>query len=74
MPLLVMTGFPASGKSTIASRILEEFNKRGFERISIVDDESFGKQFYGDFKKEKEHRGTLRSTIQRLLSKEHLVI
>lgn len=51
MPLLVITGFPASGKSTIVSRIVEEFYKRGLENISIVNDESFGKQFYGDFKK-----------------------
>lgn len=86
MPLLVITGLPASGKSTIVSRIVSEFKKHGYENISIVDEEVFGKKFYGDFKKvfkimivfakfkEKENRDIIRSCVQRLLNKNHLVI
>uniref|UniRef100_A0A915ENL5 Protein KTI12 homolog n=1 Tax=Ditylenchus dipsaci TaxID=166011 RepID=A0A915ENL5_9BILA len=77
MPMLLVTGCPASGKSTIVSRIAEDFKKRGYENISIISDQlkdSFSRDGYGDFKREKEDRNSLKSAVERLVNKDHLVI
>lgn len=79
MPLLLITGYPASGKSTIANRISNYFKEFGFEgEIEIITEENdlnFTRSIYEDFKKEKEVRSILRSAVQRiLLNKKTLVI
>jgi len=77
MPLLVVTGCPSSGKTTIVGRILTEFESRGVVDIIHVSDRdnpTHSTSDYGDFKKEKENRGSLRSAVQRGISKDKLVV
>ncbi|KAH7729380.1 KTI12 protein [Aphelenchoides avenae] len=76
MPFLLVTGCPASGKTTIVSRIVDFFKTKGFDEIDVVSDEAsaFTKDKYNDSKMEKMHRNALRSTVQRLLTKNRLVI
>lgn len=38
MPLLVVTGYPSSGKSTISKIIKENFQKNSYINVVVVDD------------------------------------
>ncbi len=77
MPLVVITGFPSSGKSTTASLLkayLEE--KRGchVEVVSencIVEDRN---ETYAESTKEKVIRSQLKEDVIRLLDKDRVVI
>lgn len=52
MPLLVLTGYPCAGKSTICNRIKHQFETIGYRNVVVVDDHLCGvKDVYGDFKK-----------------------
>lgn len=44
MPLLLLTGFPCSGKTTISHRLVDEFKERGVES-TFVTDSSVNSQF-----------------------------
>ncbi|CAG8583035.1 702_t:CDS:2 [Ambispora gerdemannii] len=83
MPLITMCGIPASGKTTCARRIEEYFRKRfvdeGMTRNSIhfINDNSLGisKESYKyTGTEEKNSRGALLSSVERLVSKEDVVI
>ncbi len=94
MPLLLISGLPASGKSTIVARIMDYFKSRDYRNaIAVIDDAcnpAFSRLIYNDSHKvslctsrmsiahivfrEREHRGVLRSLVQRDLSKHCLVI
>lgn len=43
MPLLLLTGFPCSGKTTIAGRVVKEFEDKGIHPILI--DDSFNSEY-----------------------------
>uniref|UniRef100_A0A1I7ZMB1 Protein KTI12 homolog n=1 Tax=Steinernema glaseri TaxID=37863 RepID=A0A1I7ZMB1_9BILA len=78
MPFLLVTGGPASGKTTIVERIVEHFKANGYKgKITIVKDSDFlhfSRSNYNDSHKEREHRNFLRSTVQKELTKDSLVI
>ncbi|KAI6239087.1 hypothetical protein M3Y99_00611700 [Aphelenchoides fujianensis] len=79
MPLIVISGFPASGKSTIAQRLADGFAERS---VVIVDDSKVNSEFrrdashFLDKRKQVDHMNSLRSEIRRILSlnKETIVI
>lgn len=52
MPFLLVTGPPASGKSTVVGRIVDYFKGKGYDDIVIVGDEvsAFTKDNYNDSK------------------------
>ena len=52
MPLLLVTGGPASGKTTIVARIVDFFKSKGFNDIDVVNDgvSAFTKDKYNDAK------------------------
>ncbi|KAK9451392.1 chromatin associated protein KTI12 [Limtongia smithiae] len=77
MPLILLTGYPSSGKSTRAREIAEEFRTRCPDRnVVLVSDSEFGieKSVYRDAKSEKTARATLMSALKRHLSRETIVI
>ncbi|KAH8548351.1 chromatin associated protein KTI12 [Umbelopsis sp. PMI_123] len=81
MPLIIMTGFPSSGKTTRSEEIKNFFEQRCKTenkklRIHVVNDESLGisKLAYKDAREEKKARGALMSAVERLVSKDDLVI
>ncbi|CCG82990.1 Protein kti12 [Taphrina deformans PYCC 5710] len=85
MPLLIMTGFPSSGKSHWARKIHDEFQERirtsTDARISkmtcvVINDESLGvdKMDYSEARREKAARGLLFSAVERYLGKECIVL
>ncbi|KAI8972287.1 chromatin associated protein KTI12 [Pilobolus umbonatus] len=81
MPLIVITGYPSSGKSQRVKEIREYFIKRIKEenkqlRVHVIDDESLHvpKEAYQDAREEKKARGALLSAVERTLSKDDVVI
>ncbi|XP_072173656.1 protein KTI12 homolog [Diadema setosum] len=77
MPLVLLCGFPSSGKSKRAEELKAFIESSSDRKLHSVSDENVGidkNTVYADSKKEKEARGKLKSATQRLLSKEDVVI
>jgi len=82
MPLIVLTGYPSCGKTTraiqirefLASKLKTEQEKK--LHIHIVNNESLSlsRDAYQDTREEKKSRGTLMSAVERLLTKDDIVI
>lgn len=78
MPLILMCGPPCSGKSELAKRISKEIQEEIPElEIHIINEESLNvnkHETYSDMIKEKDLWGLLWSEVDRLLTKDNLVI
>lgn len=84
MPLVLLTGLPSSGKSTLAKNILKEFqdkliNKNNVPHVRVVSDTEQldwdGRDvIYNTISKEKELRGWIRSEAQRYVNLNQIVI
>ncbi|KAI9481594.1 MAG: chromatin associated protein KTI12 [Benjaminiella poitrasii] len=81
MPLIILTGYPSSGKTKRVNEIKDYFMNRIKEekkslRIHIINDESLHvtKDAYKDAREEKKARGALMSAVERTLSKDDIVI
>lgn len=84
MPLILLTGLPSSGKSTLAVKLSEELNSRlkandQYRTVRIVSDtdqlEWDGRNdIYNSIAKEKELRGWIRSEAQRYINLNNIVI
>uniref|UniRef100_A0A1I7WMV2 Protein KTI12 homolog n=1 Tax=Heterorhabditis bacteriophora TaxID=37862 RepID=A0A1I7WMV2_HETBA len=76
MPFLLVTGHPSSGKSTVVQRIVEYFENKGKEVVVIKDDDYklFHRSDYNDSIKEKEQRSFIRSSVQKHLNKDTVVV
>ncbi|XP_075438996.1 protein KTI12 homolog isoform X1 [Ascaphus truei] len=76
MPLVVMCGFPCSGKSRRAAELQDHLIRSG-RKVSIVGDEALGadrNSVYADSRQEREIRGSLRAEVERKLNKDDVVI
>ncbi|EPY51938.1 elongator complex associated protein Kti2 [Schizosaccharomyces cryophilus OY26] len=84
MPLIILSGYPSSGKTTRAKQLqkaLEERIENNVDgtkdyRVVLINDESLDieKEVYRESKTEKAARGLLYSAVQRELSKSTIVI
>ncbi|EYC24493.1 hypothetical protein Y032_0013g1931 [Ancylostoma ceylanicum] len=76
MPLLLVTGYPSCGKSTIVRRIRDYFANEGKDVVIICDDDysTFCRDDYNNATKEKEQRSFLRSSLQKCLNQNTVVI
>ncbi|RVD81655.1 uncharacterized protein DFL_009508 [Arthrobotrys flagrans] len=87
MPLIMMSGFPASGKTTRAKQIRDFFNSKIAElsptdpriarlKVHVVSDEGLGisKEVYREARPEKDARATFYGAVKRLLSTDDIVI
>jgi protein KTI12 len=75
MPLIVITGQPCSGKTTIASRLASLCCTT--HPITIIDEESLHLNrniSYGDIFSEKNTRALLRSEVERALSQRNQIV
>ncbi|KAI8062540.1 elongator complex associated protein Kti2 [Gongronella butleri] len=81
MPLIILTGYPSSGKSKrskevadyLSARLAEE--KKPFKIQTISDDDlHVPKAAYKDAREEKKARGAMLSAVERSLSKDTIVI
>ena len=78
MPLIILTGFPSSGKSTAAQK-LEKFFKEKEKTVHVVSEELLlgglhKNEIFADSKHEKDVRGRIKSEVVRLLNKDNVVI
>ncbi|XP_077120344.1 protein KTI12 homolog isoform X2 [Ranitomeya variabilis] len=76
MPLVVMCGFPCSGKSRRALQLKEHLEQKE-KKVFIVGDHALGvdrNSVYADSRKEKDLRGALRAEVERKLNKEDVVV
>lgn len=80
MPLVIITGYPSSGKTKRANELAEFFRGRD-KTVHIVSENAaipkagFAKnEYYSDSQKEKIVRADLKSEAIRLLTKENVVI
>lgn len=78
MPLVILCGFPVSGKTSRAGELkkylADNFPQRA---VHVVSDHSFNvnrNEVYISSHMEKEIRGSLKSAVQRLLNKDNVVI
>ncbi|KAF3281886.1 hypothetical protein TWF970_001842 [Orbilia oligospora] len=87
MPLIMMSGFPASGKTTRANQIRDFFNSKIAElsptdprvarlKLHVVSDGGLGvsKEVYREARPEKDARATFYGAVKRLLSADDIVI
>ncbi|XP_050697460.1 protein KTI12 homolog [Eriocheir sinensis] len=78
MPLVLLSGFPSSGKTRRAREIKEHLETEKGKKVTIVsENEAVGEDKNGVFsnsQKEKEVRGRLKAEVLRRLSKEDVVI
>lgn len=80
MPLIVITGFPSSGKTKRATELADFFRERG-KTVHVVSENlaipkaGFAKnEYFADSQKEKVVRSDLKSEAVRLLTKDNVVI
>lgn len=80
MPLIIMTGYPSSGKTKRSKELADFFRERG-KTVHIVSENSaipkagFTKnEYFADSQKEKVVRSHLKSETVRLLTKDNVVI
>ncbi|MBN3307818.1 KTI12 protein, partial [Amia calva] len=77
MPLIVMCGFPCSGKSQRTEELKAYFAQSTERKVHIVGDETVGIDkncVYADSQKEKNLRGALRAEVERKVNKDDIVI
>ncbi|XP_066541172.1 protein KTI12 homolog [Hoplias malabaricus] len=77
MPLIVLLGFPCSGKSRRAEELREYFTNNTERKVHVVGDEAAGVErnsVYSDSQREKNLRAALRSEVERKLNKDDVVI
>jgi len=77
MPLIMMCGFPSSGKTRVAIRLAEFLSSKTEMEVVVVNDESLllkRNEAYKDSQEEKNTRGLLKEAVDRSLSKDAIVI
>ncbi|KAA6407645.1 MAG: chromatin associated KTI12 [Lasallia pustulata] len=85
MPLILLSGYPSSGKTHRARQLVDFFNSEistssdpRITRLSVshINDESLGlsRDVYREARTEKDARATAYSAIKRVLGKDHIVV
>jgi len=77
MPLIIITGLPSSGKSTVARQIQKFLQEKGKEAEILTEEnlmDTSKNEVFAESLNEKEVRGRLKSEVVRLLDKERTTI
>lgn len=77
MPLIVMCGFPCSGKTQRSWELKEYFENNTERKVHIVGDGTLGIEkntVYSDSQSEKNVRGALKAEVERKVNKDDIVI
>ncbi|CAE18026.1 Protein KTI12 homolog [Caenorhabditis elegans] len=76
MPLIIVTGHPSSGKSTVVDRLAKKFEEKGKDYLIIRDEDygGFDRKNYEFSNKEKDLRSWIRSQVQQNLTKNKVII
>eukprot|EP00794_Sanderia_malayensis_P000251 gene251-870_t len=78
MPLIIMCGFPCSGKSLRAAQLKEYFEKEKGKKVVLIDEHSIGgvhkDDVYSSSIKEKSTRASYKAAVERVISRDDIVI
>ncbi|XP_028814204.1 protein KTI12 homolog [Denticeps clupeoides] len=77
MPLVVMCGFPCSGKSSRAQELRDRFVQSSQRKVHLVGDAESGaakNSVYADSQSEKNLRGAQKAEVERRVNKDDIVI
>nr|XP_040019551.1 protein KTI12 homolog [Gasterosteus aculeatus aculeatus] len=77
MPLIVLCGYPCSGKTQRAEELKVCFERRTDRKVHIVGDAALGVEkntVYADSQKEKNVRASLKAEVERKVNKDDIVI
>ncbi|XP_035521735.1 protein KTI12 homolog [Morone saxatilis] len=77
MPLIVMCGYPCSGKTRRAEELKLYFEQNTDRKVHIVADGALDvdkNTVYADSQKEKNVRASLKAQVERTVNKDHIVI
>ena len=75
----MMCGLPSSGKTTLVKKLVDYFKDELKKNTIVINDAAFTSngrknEIYQDSSREKELRATLKSEVQKFMSKEDIVI
>ncbi|KAM8890836.1 protein KTI12 homolog [Spinachia spinachia] len=77
MPLIVLCGYPCSGKTQRAEELKVCFERRAGRTVHVVGDGALGVEkntVYADSQKEKNVRASLKAEVERKVNKDDIVI
>lgn len=77
MPLIVMCGYPCSGKTRRAEELRAHFELNSDRKVHVVGDGALGvdkNTVYADSQKEKNVRASLKAEVERKVNKDDIVI
>ncbi|XP_043980193.1 protein KTI12 homolog isoform X1 [Gambusia affinis] len=77
MPLIVMCGYPCSGKTRRTEELKAHFEETTDRQVHIVGDLALGvdrNSVYADSQKEKDTRASLKAEVERKVNKDNIVI
>ncbi|XP_029992576.1 protein KTI12 homolog [Sphaeramia orbicularis] len=77
MPLIVMCGYPCSGKTRRAEELKVYLEENTERKVHVVGDEALGVEkntVYADSQKEKNVRAALKAEVERKVNKDDIVI
>uniref|UniRef100_A0A7N9AW97 Protein KTI12 homolog n=1 Tax=Mastacembelus armatus TaxID=205130 RepID=A0A7N9AW97_9TELE len=77
MPLIVMSGYPCSGKTRRAEELKAYFEQNTQRNVHVVGDRTLGVEkncVYADSQKEKNVRAALKAEVERKVNKDDIVI
>ncbi|XP_012563024.2 protein KTI12 homolog [Hydra vulgaris] len=78
MPLVLICGFPCSGKTKIAHEIKEYLENEQKKKVIVVSENDLvaekRNEIYSDFTKEKEIRSALKAKVEQLLTRDCVII
>ncbi|XP_029910590.1 protein KTI12 homolog [Myripristis murdjan] len=77
MPLIVMCGYPCSGKTRRAEELKDYFEQNTDRKVHVVGDATMAVErntVYADSQKEKNTRAALRAEVERRVNKDNIVI
>ncbi|XP_027860712.1 protein KTI12 homolog isoform X2 [Xiphophorus couchianus] len=77
MPLIIMCGYPCSGKTRRTEELKAHFEETTDRQVHIVGDRALGvdrNSVYADSQKEKDTRASLKAEVERKVNKDNIVI
>ncbi|XP_072291835.1 protein KTI12 homolog [Eucyclogobius newberryi] len=77
MPLVIMCGYPCSGKTQRTNQLKLYLEQNSERKIHVVGDAALDldrNSVYSDFQKEKDIRGALKAEVERKVNKDDIVV
>lgn len=78
MPLIIVCGYPSSGKTTISNQLKKHMEDEMKKSVTIIKENDIvdekKNEIFGDSTKEKPIRSSLRADVERYISRDNIII